>query len=491
MVMKFTNNATSTLAAGINNAVTSLTVATGQGALFPTLGAGDYFYCTLTNLAGTIEIIKVTARSGDVFTMTRAQDGTSATSWSLGDKVELRLVAASLNDIPKLDEANVFTQPQVVPSASLGTQSTNFGQTDGRYPVYVGDAGGTADALTATLASSPLTALYDGMIVTVDALTANLTTTPTFNLTLGSTVTGAHIITVLNTVALGVGAIAGLDHRLTLGYKLATTSWTLINPTAAATSPVPYSAIAGFIPSSIAGTSTTASFTISAGQATDSTNDAIITKASTTAWAASNGNAINGTDAAASTLANSTTYHVYMCSGASGTGSFVSASLTPTFPTGYAVSARRIFSLRTTAAGALIADTFVEVSGGAVRVFLLAQTLDISTTVQGTTRILYTLPVPTGVKMEVMGRSSSVFNGTANSVIFQSPDETDVAPTAYTSYGWSIAPGYDADQNSYWPALYPNWRKLTNTSAQIAARGSTANITLYWVTIEYTDARRA
>jgi hypothetical protein len=490
MVMKFTNNATSTLAAGINNAVTSLTVATGQGVLFPTLGAGDYFYCTLTNLAGTIEIIKVTARSGDVFTMTRAQDGTSATSWSIGDKVELRLVAASLNDIPKLDEANVFTQPQVVPSASLGTQSTNFGQTDGRYPVYVGDAGGTADALTATLASSPLTALYDGMIVTVDALTANLTTTPTFNLTLGSTVTGAHIITVLNNVALGVGAIAGLDHRLTLGYKLATTSWTLINPAAAA-APVPYSAIAGFIPSSIAGTSTTASFTISAGQATDSTQDAVITKTTTTSWAASNGNAINGTDAASSTLANSTTYHVYMCSGASGTGSFVSASLTPTFPTGYAVSSRRVFSLRTTAAGALIADTFVEVSGGAVRVFPLAQTLDISTTVQGATRILYTLSVPTGVKMEVLGRSSSVFGATQTTVIFQSPDETDVAPSARALTGWTGAPGFDYSPENAYLTFYPNWRKLTNTSAQIAARGNAAGIVLYWVTIEYTDARRA
>jgi hypothetical protein len=253
----------------------------------------------------------------------------------------------------------------------------------------------------------------------------------------------------------------------------------------------PYSAIAGFIPSSIAGTSTTASFTISAGQATASTYQAVITKTTTTSWAASNGNAINGTDAASSTLANSTTYHVYMCSGASGTGSFVSASLTPTFPTGYAVSSRRVFSLRTTAAGALIADTFVEVSGGAVRVFPLAQTLDISTAVQGVTRILYTLPVPTGVKMEVMGRSSSLFNGTNGSVIFQSPDETDVAPTAFSTSGWSTAPGSDFDQVAYVPFCFPNWRKLTNTSAQIAVRGNVAGITVYWVTIEYTDARRA
>ena len=95
MVMKFTNNATSTLASGITNVATSLTVASGQGSRFPSLGAGDYFYCTLANSSGTVEIVKVTARSTDTFTVTRAQDGTSASAWNAGDKVELRLVSAT------------------------------------------------------------------------------------------------------------------------------------------------------------------------------------------------------------------------------------------------------------------------------------------------------------------------------------------------------------------------------------------------------------
>ena len=116
--MKFTNNASSTLASGITNVATSLTVASGNGALFPTLSAGDYFYCTLTNAIGTIEIVKVTARSTDTFTITRAQDGTSAAAWNTGDKVELRLVSASLNDLPKLDEVNTFSLRQTF---SVGT----------------------------------------------------------------------------------------------------------------------------------------------------------------------------------------------------------------------------------------------------------------------------------------------------------------------------------------------------------------------------------
>ena len=123
MVMKFTNNAASTLASSILSSATSLTVVTGQGALFPSLGAGDYFYCTLANTAGTVEIVKVTARATDVFTIVRAQDNTTAANWSLGDKVELRLVAASLNDIPKLDEANTFSGANTF-SANISFTST-------------------------------------------------------------------------------------------------------------------------------------------------------------------------------------------------------------------------------------------------------------------------------------------------------------------------------------------------------------------------------
>ena len=106
MAMKFKNNAATTLASSINASDTSLTVLTGQGALFPTIvNSSDYFYCTLANTSGIVEIIKVTGRTGDNFTtIVRAQDNTSAVSWNAGDKVELRLVAACLNDIPKLDE---------------------------------------------------------------------------------------------------------------------------------------------------------------------------------------------------------------------------------------------------------------------------------------------------------------------------------------------------------------------------------------------------
>ena len=97
---QFTNNAASTLASSILIGATSLTVATGTGALFPTLTGSNFFYCTLQNTAGTtIEIVKVTARSTDTFTIVRAQEGTSASAFSTGDKVELRLTAGEINNL--------------------------------------------------------------------------------------------------------------------------------------------------------------------------------------------------------------------------------------------------------------------------------------------------------------------------------------------------------------------------------------------------------
>ena len=173
MVMKFTNNATSTLASSINSSVTSLSVATGQGALFPTLSGGDYFYCTLANTAGTVEIVKVTARSTDTFTVTRGQDGTTGVSWTAGDKVELRLVAASLNDVPKLDEANTFTGANAygTPASITLTNATGL-------PVGSGVSGlgtGVATALGNTANAT-------GGVVTVDGsatLTNKTLTNPT------------------------------------------------------------------------------------------------------------------------------------------------------------------------------------------------------------------------------------------------------------------------------------------------------------------------
>lgn len=98
MGIKVANNAFGTLAAGINSSATSITLTTGQGARFPSLGAGDYFYATLIDTSNNLEIVKVTARSTDVLTVVRAQESTTARAYSTGDRIEIRLTAQTFTD---------------------------------------------------------------------------------------------------------------------------------------------------------------------------------------------------------------------------------------------------------------------------------------------------------------------------------------------------------------------------------------------------------
>ena len=98
MSVKFANNAFGTLNAGINNSATSITLSSGQGARFPTLASGEYFYATLIDTSNNLEVVKCTARSTDVLTITRAQESTTAQAFAIGDRVELRVTAQGLDD---------------------------------------------------------------------------------------------------------------------------------------------------------------------------------------------------------------------------------------------------------------------------------------------------------------------------------------------------------------------------------------------------------
>jgi microcystin-dependent protein len=95
MSLKFANNAYATLAGSILSSDTTINLTAGQGARFPALSAGDYFFATLSDTSNNLEIIKVTARSTDAITVLRGQDGTTARAYSTGDRLELRWCNAS------------------------------------------------------------------------------------------------------------------------------------------------------------------------------------------------------------------------------------------------------------------------------------------------------------------------------------------------------------------------------------------------------------
>lgn len=134
---QFTNNAASTLASGISAGDTSITVATGTGGIFPTLTGSQFCYCTLQNTTGTVvEIVKVTAHSGDNFTVVRAQESTAASSFSTGDKFELRLTAGEINQLFSAVVQGGGTDHVFVENDT--TVTTNYTLTTGRNAMSVG-----------------------------------------------------------------------------------------------------------------------------------------------------------------------------------------------------------------------------------------------------------------------------------------------------------------------------------------------------------------
>lgn len=96
------NNASTVLASSINASSTTLTVNTGAGSLFPSPVAGtSFFKLTLIDAAtGQLtEIVHVTARTGDVMTIERAQEGTAARAWSANDIAANMMTAGTLSYI--------------------------------------------------------------------------------------------------------------------------------------------------------------------------------------------------------------------------------------------------------------------------------------------------------------------------------------------------------------------------------------------------------
>jgi hypothetical protein len=104
MGAKLKNNAYGTILASISASDVTITLETGNGDQFPTLSTGEYFYATLIDGNNNLEVVKVTARVADILTVVRGQDGTTARSYLVGDRIEQRMITALFNE--KLDAAS-------------------------------------------------------------------------------------------------------------------------------------------------------------------------------------------------------------------------------------------------------------------------------------------------------------------------------------------------------------------------------------------------
>ena len=90
MPVIFKNNAASVLAVQAQLVATTLQVANGTGNRFPAPAANEFFYATIQTGVNW-EIVKCTARAGDVLTVERAQDGSLARLWGVGASIDMRI----------------------------------------------------------------------------------------------------------------------------------------------------------------------------------------------------------------------------------------------------------------------------------------------------------------------------------------------------------------------------------------------------------------
>lgn len=402
MAFQFTNFAESTLASGMTAGQTTATVAASDGGLFP--ATGDFQLVIIRDSDGAREIVKGTSRTGDVITVTRAQESTTGLIFVAGDKIELRVTAAILNSYV----SSIIDIDQVATSVNSAVHSE------------------AAHATTSDIWAGGQVCLLTGSAVVFTALAA-------------APQAGAWRIVVANAIhTFTDGATfecdGNADYKCNLNDVLLITAKTTttfrVNVLASGTGypTVPLQQYVAGCDISPAGASAT--MPIAAGQVVDSTGKKAFKIAAlnktTGAWAVGDSN--GGLDTG--TIAADTPYHIFAIY-RSDTGVsdylFSLSATSPTMPSDYDYKKR---------IGAWITDSSSQWYKGHSRGDYFYYDLGITDsfltdayTNQGTSANTRTLPVPTGAILYWFGTLTINTFGTSCSVLLTSLTDTDVAPT--------------------------------------------------------------
>jgi len=163
MTQLYANNAKSRLNTGVGTGDTTFTLNSGEGARFPSPSGSDYFLVTLFtyNDTGEVnhEICKCTSRAGDILTVVRAQESTTARTWPSATPLELRVTKETLDKFVAEGDSigatspstGTFTALTANNSLSVTGNITVTGTVDGRDVASDGskldgiESGATAD----------------------------------------------------------------------------------------------------------------------------------------------------------------------------------------------------------------------------------------------------------------------------------------------------------------------------------------------------------
>ena len=127
-ILLFANQAQTALALPASSTDTTITVASGTSAYFPAPATNQAFKATLVSSANSliVEIVLVTNVTGDVWTVTRGQEGTTPRAWSIGDFVVNLMTAGTGNAF-----AQIYGLQNGYYSASFQNMLTQTGQVIG------------------------------------------------------------------------------------------------------------------------------------------------------------------------------------------------------------------------------------------------------------------------------------------------------------------------------------------------------------------------
>lgn len=116
--------ATTILASALTAAATSVVVS--DASRLPALSAGDYYYLVLQKFTNrtSVEVVKVTGVSGNTLTVVRAQAGTTAKSFAIGDYAEQRVTVGTFSEYIAQSVAGKVNKSDGYVEQSLGLFNT-------------------------------------------------------------------------------------------------------------------------------------------------------------------------------------------------------------------------------------------------------------------------------------------------------------------------------------------------------------------------------
>jgi len=159
-----------TLASGISNVATSMTVASGTGTALlggVTITSGDQFTVALDPDTANEEIVFITAASTDTFTIDRQEAGTSAVAHSAGATVKHVLTSDDLT----FYTTGVATANAAVPKSTLTTTGDTFYASSANTPARL--AIGTSGQVLTVASGIPSWATPTTLNLTINAKTAD------------------------------------------------------------------------------------------------------------------------------------------------------------------------------------------------------------------------------------------------------------------------------------------------------------------------------